>query len=430
MRAFIIVLAAMLSTQVEAKEYRLKEIVRMYVDYAPELRAAKSQFMASHYDAKAATAKFFPNVSLNGSVSEYRNPSLNSSPLVPLTGKQYKGSIDVVQPIFAGGALWRGMEVAQLSKALQEQTYLNTKQESISSIIQAALQLGSLADQIKVLEESQKYQERFYNLTKNKASRGAAKNYELNQARADYLSYAPRLESTRQQFRDAEERLRVRLGLDKNQAIEVGVPIPSKVESLNFEKLLEQAAANRPTVKMAQINVELAGESKWLNLSEDLPSISLIGSFGYQSPTQEDFNKDTTKFHSVGVTLKIPLFSGLSSIHKYKSGQENIRLAEENLASTRNSLREEVKQAIETIQSAQTQFNSSAEWATEARKALNSSIDSYRIGVISSVQVIQVQKGWEAAETSLLNARLGYQTTLLNLRKIIGTDLEKVYTEN
>lgn len=407
----------------------LKEVVRRFVDNSPDIQAAQSQYAASHHKAKEATSRFFPNLSLNGSIVDYKNPSISSFPGMPTTGKQYKGTLDLTQPLFAGGAIWRNLQVAQLSKSLEEQTYLNTKQEALAGAISAALMLGSLREQIRILEESQKYQERFFNLTRNKAARGAAKSYELAQAKADFLSYAPRIEALRQSTRDAEEQLRVALKLEPNESISVAMPPLAKIERLDSKSALEQALKNRPKVKMAELGVEVAKESRWLSLSDDLPSLAFVASAGYQSPTQEDFSKETTRLYSVGLSLKVPLFSGLSSVHKYQSGTEKIRAAEMTLASIRNSLETEVQKAVDSIETAQRLIQQSNEWASEARRALNSSIDSYRIGVISSVQVIQVQRGWEAAEISAINSLMGYHTALLALRKAIGTDLEKVYSE-
>lgn len=429
-RFLVLTTCLVLTTAAQAKEYSIKDIVKKYIDYAPQLKAARSSYMAAHYDKRKAVSKFFPNVSLNGSITEYENPRISSFPGVSTTGKQYLGSLDVTQPLFAGGALWRGLTLANLNKSLQEQTYLQTKQESLASIIGAALQLAALKEQIRVLEESQKYQERFFKLTQSKAQRGAAKNFEVSQARAGFLAYTPRIANVKQQILDAQNILKVNLGLAANDEIEVSMPALFKVEPTEMDKLLEQASQNRPNLKMAELTAEIAREQKWLNLSDELPSLSLVGSIGYKSPTQSDFSKDSTEFHSISLALKIPLFSGLSSIHKYQSGSESVRASEEKLTSERNTLRQEVQKAYEGLMTARDVVTSTGEWATEARKALNSSIDSYKIGIITSAQVIQVQSGWESAEVSLVQAKTAYQSALLALRKSLGVDLEKVYTEN
>lgn len=423
-------LVLFITQHADAREYKLNEVVKKFVEYSPELKAAQSQYMASHYSRKRAASLFFPQISLNASATDYKNPSLLSAPGQALTGKTYQGSIDLVQPLFSGGAIWNGLEVAGLNKSLQEQAYLQNKQESISSIIQLALSMAALREQLSILEESQKYQERFFKLTQSKAQRGAAKNYELSQARADYLSYTPRIESAKTALTETQNRLRTNIGLNDNEPITVILPPPQKTESLNFETLIEQALQNRPTIKQSEISVAIAKKQKWLNLAEDMPSLNVVGSMGYRSPTQDDFSKDTTKFHSVGLSLKIPLFSGLSSIHKYQTAEENIRVSEHSLASAKNNLKTDVRTALDNVSSSRELFVSSGEWAKEARKALNASIDSYRIGIITSVQVIQVQRGWEQAELSLIQNKQTYQTSLLNLRKSIGVDLEKVYTEN
>ncbi len=427
----IIVFSTLVSsmTPAIAREITLKEVVQRYVENAPELRSARSTYMASYYDKKKAVSRFFPNLSLNGSMTDYENPTLGSSPLVPTTGKKYAGSLDLVQPILAGGAIWNGLKYADLNKSLQEQTYLLTKQESLAGVLAIALQLGAIKEQIKVIEDSQKYQERFYKLTQSKAQRGAAKNYELSSAKANYLAYGSRLASLKSSYEDLQTKLQVSLGLNKDQKLEFTLPTPSKVEAMDFDKLLEQANQNRPKVKAAEIGVEVAKAAKWIALADELPSANIVGSIGYQSPTQDDFGKDSTKYQSIGVTLKIPLFSGLSSIHKHQSGGESVRVAEENLAAARNTTLQDVRASLNSLNLANELVTSTSEWATEARRALNSSIDSYKNGIVPSVQVIQSQSGWESAELSLINAKQSFQSAMLNLRKSIGVDLEKVYTE-
>lgn len=425
-----IVTMALTTNTAFSRELSLKEVVQRYIENSPSIKAARSTYMASYYDKKKAVSKFFPNISLNGSFTEYENPQIYSSAFSPATGRKYVGSLDLVQPILAGGAIWNGLKYADLNKAMQEQTFLATKQDSISSTIAITLQWGALKEQIRVVEDSQKYQERFYKLTQSKAQRGAAKNYELSQAKANYLAYGSRLETLRAQYADLQNQIKVNLGLGKDEVIDFNLPSPSKVEAMDFDKLLAQANQNRPKIKAAEISVEAAKTARWLAIAEDLPSANIVGSIGYQSPTQQDFSNENTKYQSIGLTLKIPLFSGLSSIHKYQSSSESIRYAEENLASAHNLTLIEVRSSLDSLNLARDLVTSTGEWAAEARRALNSSIDSYKNGIVSSVQVIQNQTGWESAELSLINAKQNFQTAMLNLRKSIGVDLEKVYTEN
>ncbi len=430
MSKYIFVLSALFlnSSATWAREFSYKEIVQKYMANSPEIKAAKSTYMVSYYDKKKAISKFFPTISLNGSETEFENPAISS--IGSRTGKKYVGSLDLVQPIFAGGAIWNGLEYANLNRSLQEQNYLLTKQESLANILLAAMQIGALKEQIKVLEDSQKYQERFYKLTQSKFQRGAARNYELSQAHAGFLAYGSRISNLKFLYEDAQNKLRLNLGLEKTESVEFTLPGPSKVEQMDYDKLLEQANQNRPKLKSAEIGVEIAKKSKWLALADELPSANIVGSVGYQSPTEENFGEDSTKYHAIGVTLKIPLFSGLSSVHKYQSASESIRVAEENLSSARNTMTQEVRSSLEGLNLAQELVTSTNEWATQARKALDSSTESYKNGVIPSVQVVQTQTGWESAEISLINAKQSFQAAILNLRKSIGVDLEKVYTES
>ncbi|MCB0392647.1 MAG: TolC family protein, partial [Bdellovibrionales bacterium] len=174
------------------------------------------------------------------------------------------------------------------------------------------------------------------------------------------------------------------------------------------EETLKGEIQNRPDVELAKQKVLMAELEKKINLGEHYPSLSLQGSWGYQAKEQEDLLESRSSNHTVSLNLRIPLFSGLTSLAKRRADEAKILAAKMNLRHLQDQSTMEIKNTEQKFNQAQLVLFANKKWSQEAQKAINKGLRSYKLGVISSFQVVQLQKGYEGAAMSYWQSLQSY----------------------
>ncbi len=419
------------STQGFSEELTMNKVISEYLSYSPALKAAKAQSLSAHYKYKEAISNFFPKLRLNGSyqISRYSIQTMNEP------SKIYQATLDLEQSLFQGGALWRNYNIKRLNKKLKEWEYLKVKQTLLEELITKVFLIDNIENQYKVLLNSQSYQRRFFQITKTKRRSGAAQDFEYYQSQANFLSYASRIDENRRQYQESHKSLITSLGKDifpntadekkseQSNMIKIKLPPYAYLSTQKYsqKESVKKAKENQPDLRISKIFKEIAHEEKWLNLSEDLPKASIIGSLGYRSSTL----KDAQKYTSLTLQLSIPLSFGLPQ--RYKKGVQNIYAAQYSLQSQKDRVINNVTLALKNIRGFRKSYKHNQAWVKSAKKSIDLSLKSYRQGTLSISEVIQIQKIWEQAELALLQSKLNLRLSILKFRKAQGENLEDIY---
>ena len=123
------------------------------------------------------------------------------------------------------------------------------------------------------------------------------------------------------------------------------------------------------------------------------------------------------------LTLNIPLFNGLSSIHdraSYGSQARQLALQEANL---RQKLSFDQVQTRESLQVARRKIDISTKAQELAQASLNEAKRNYRLATIDFLQFLQVQQAFAEAENALDQARFEYIQALAQCARAMGISL-------
>ncbi|NDD91191.1 TolC family protein [bacterium] len=126
--------------------------------------------------------------------------------------------------------------------------------------------------------------------------------------------------------------------------------------------------------------------------------------------------------YNAAITVNIPLFSGLSSVHErrsYASQARQLALEEESL---RQNLSLEQVKAREALQVARRKIDVSSKAQELAKSSLEEAKRNYRLATIDLLQFLQVQQSYSEAENALDQARFEYLQALAQSTKAMGID--------
>ncbi len=243
-----------------------------------------------------------------------------------------------------------------------------------------------------------------------------------------------------------------------NEEFEVQVPRLRSVEEPSIEITSDQiysyALQNRPEVRLAELNVDIAQKDISISRGMQSPVLSMGGSWGsgYSGLNQEGLNpyyktvpvgyvestgetvvttyQDYAEYQvkdwsaqlqdnnnrTVGFYLNIPIFTGWqvrNSITRAKIARE---AAEYDLQLTKNNLRKVIQQAYADAVAALKRYGASLKQVEAQSESFKYAEQKFDVGLINSVEYNEIKKELTRAQSDLLQAKYDYifKTTILS----------------
>jgi outer membrane protein TolC len=186
---------------------------------------------------------------------------------------------------------------------------------------------------------------------------------------------------------------------------------------------LETARKDRADLKAQQQHEQTARLNYSTVQAEHLPSIAAFGDYGTIGPALVGAHPT----HTIGVTLKIPIFDGgrrdarrEESLSQYR--QEQIRTGDLEL-----QIELDVRLALDSLNSADSQVATAQEGLTLAQNELEQARRRYQAGVANSLEVTDAQTRLGRARDNQISAVYHHNLARLELATATGTIQEYVH---
>lgn len=380
------------------------------------LRAVEAQFRQAQAVARQARASFFPGVDLG--VSATRSKSGTGTNTVVNGATTVSGGSEVTSRRATATASWepdvwgrirRSVENARDS-ASASAADLEAQRLSIQAELAQDYFLLRVSDQqLQLFEDTVNAYERNLDITRNRYAVGVAGRVDVAQAESQ-------LRSTQSQLVD--ERV-TRAQLEHAIALLVGeAPSTFKIDRAAFEAKLpnvpvaipSELLERRPDIAAAERRVMAANASVGVATAAFFPSITLSGTFGYQSTNAANWFTAPSRFWSLGPALAQTLFDGgllraqrQEAIASYDQTVANYR--ETTLAAFQDV--EDNLVALRLLEEESQLLNDALK---SARETVTLTLNQYKAGTVSYLNVVTVQASALADERAAVTL-LGRQFT-------------------
>jgi outer membrane protein TolC len=245
-------------------------------------------------------------------------------------------------------------------------------------------------------------------------------------AQADY-----NLEAARGTMDDAQVALVDALGIFPNTPIRVQqIPERSVPDDMDepLDVLLDRALSQRNDLlaKLAGVKAGQAAVNK--ARSDYYPKLSLEAGVGWSKLDISAFNSpyfgNSKPVYGAGLALEFPIFDGFARRDKLRGAEDLLRAAESDLTDNRDQAVEEVIKGYNDLKTALRKQGAAEVLLTAAQTAFDATLDSYRNGLGTYVNVEVAQRNLATAQTTLVNARSAVYTSKTTLALKVG-DLAK-----
>lgn len=408
----------------------LSGAIRKGLEFSVEIQSAQSEVRQREADFRSSEARLFPTLDLKAAAGNQQSSSAYRFGFSGTSGETevYRAYLALSQPLYAGGGATSGISAAKLAKDAAAQRLFDAKQKYAFGLIEAYFKAAQNQLLLALARDNRSILKSYYEVTSRYASIGRSKNIDRLTAEASYnLSEAEVLNAESELERSLQDLQRAtggEISLDTN--LENEIPL-QPVETGTLDQLYQKAIENNPEIRALELDVE---EQKYINrtkLAEHYPKLSLDGTYGYDSPDRPNWLKETSEYYSVFLNLTIPLFSGFRSLGENQSYKEEVFQRERTLMAKRTDLQRSLAKAMVTIEREFRRLKLTQTSAAGARKAMDVAVRDYRNGLLSSLDVLNIQRTRFDADRQYANAQFSYHAQVLRLRKDLGIDLEKAY---
>ena len=412
------------------------------IDYAlannPDLQIAVERINQADAQLGVALSAFYPQISTKVTYETSNNPAQVFAMIVAQRDFNNPGSIANInnpgyrqnfRPEIIGKlSLFRGGQDYQNSKAaalgieaaeFERSSIRNALIQEVNSTYYAylaALEAQQVAQQAVIAIESELKQ------TQLKQAAGTVLKSEvlsldvkLAEAQEAQIRAANGIESAKVGMANL-------LGLPSQQVFSISpassIFVAPKLTS-SFNELFEQALAQRPEVKAAANQLEIATRKVKSARGAYLPKADAYVSYGQNSQTP-DFSSSKDNV-TAGIAVEMDLFSGFNTQQQLRTAELKVAEATETERKTKLAIEQEVKMAYLKLQEGLARLNVTDKSVQAADEALRLVKEERHAEVVTVTRYIEAEVARNTAQSNSIAAHYDVLSAEAALKKAIGT---------
>ncbi len=435
-KLFITATALVVSLGASAQQLQLtiEEAVAIALSDNPTIIVADMEIERYDYVLAETKGNYLPSLSIDS----YYNYSLVAQQM----SKSMQISADGTSTVSAAANLSIPLYAPAISRTLTlNRTQMAAAVESargskieLASEVKKAFYNTLLAEQsLVVLEESSAISKKSVDDTQTMFNNGLTSEYDLLTAQVQYSNLQPTIVQTRNSVEISKLLLKMYLSLPEDAEIElVGSLEEMREVVFNGSDELSVDISENSDLKTLELQSQLLADQLRLANSARLPTLAAYGSatyYGTESAVIDfaSFTANGTEYYgqvpiSVGVSLSIPIFSGLTNVNKAKQIKNQMKQLEIQRMYAEQGKVVELKSAISNLFTAREKMFSEEATMGQASKAYSISKTRYDAGVGTMLELNSAQLSQTQAELNYSQAIYDYLSAKCDYDKIIGKE--------
>ena len=425
---------------ITAEELTFQQCLDLAKENNLKIRSVEHMVKAAEYDFNSSRALFFPNITATGiaaysaakgtfSTPTFNLPVLNGTGQytgdfvnVPSLDIDYKfgwlfnGGVKIEQPIYMGGKIRAGYNIAKYAKGLYFQ---NKRLTEADILVKTATAYSNLVHATQMKQVALSYKTLLTELHSDvkKAFKHGLK------PKNDVLKVEVKLNEAELNLRKAENACRLAsmnlchyIGRPLNDSITVSSP-----DVLHNQQQISTDFSARPETQILDYKEYIAQQKVNVARSEYLPQVGLIGQYGYSDGLKlggkkvlEDWN------YLVGVQVSIPIYDFGHRMGKIRSAKEQLAAVQAEKEDTNQLLALSLHQAINNLDEAFLEVELAQSSVTAADENLRSSTKFYQAGMESLSDNLESQTLWLQAHATLIDAQISLFLRHIEYLRAIG----------
>lgn len=407
----------------------LDEAVNLALEKNSELKIARMEVEKSEQKLREARSGLFPKLDLNGQYQRFINKPViflpPGSPFGPTleigSDNSYTASAQLSLPLFAL-PLYEGISLASDALEISEQNYSLVKNKIVGDVKKSFLAVILTRETKDVMQQSLKNAEDNFENIKRLNAAGTLSDYDVLRAEVQVENLKPVVLQMENNYKLSLEALKVTIGLDANQNIDVvgEMQFDESYKLPTEDEVIEELLKNNPQLAVLDKQVKLSDRNVSLEQASYFPSLAGFGNYQYQTQAN-DFNFSDyrwVKTFVLGLQLQVPIFNGFKTQSRVSQAEIGLNQAVEQKRNLTEAIKTQALSILYRVQQALLRIEGQ-------NKTVRTAEEGYEIAKRRLENNVGTQLEVNDAELALRQAKLNRLQAIYDF-KIAEADLETV----
>lgn len=426
---FIMFSVLLLAQTKQTSVLNLEQAISLALEKNADLKIASMEVNKSEEKLREARSGLFPQLNASGQYQRYIDlpvifmpPGSPSGPILKIgADNSFAASASLSVPLFAW-SLYQGIGLASDALTISQENYRSVKNKVVGDVKKAFLAVLLTRETKDVMQQSLKNAEDNFENIKRLNSAGTLSDYDVLRAEVQVENLKPTVLQMENNYVLSLEALKVTIGLDANQDIDV-------IGEMNFEEpyqiptqqdVIDELIKNNPQLAILENQVKLNDRNISLENSAYLPTLAGFGSYQYQAQANDfkfsDYN--WVKTFVLGVQLQIPIFNGFKTQARVSQAEIGLNQSVEQKRNFTEALKTQALSILYRIEQAVKRIEGQ-------NKTVSQAAEGYEIAKRRLANSVAIQLEVNDAELALRQAKLNRLQAIYDL-KVAEADLENV----
>ena len=388
----------------------------MALTTSEELKQADNRLRQAELDDKIAATARLPKIE-GSATGAYVLPDIEMTGMELAMRGTYMAGLTLTQPIYTGGKISAGRQMARLGRQIADQQLRLTRMDVLVDADNAYWSYIAVRRKVRMLESYSTQMDTIYKQTSSAVAAGMAIENDLLRIEAKRTE----IEYQLQRARNGADLCRMAL------CNVIGTPLDTAIEptdtTFNIENptAMSLDIARRPEVglleKQIDVNMQRIRDAR----SEMLPTVGLSAGYSYYGNIKlkgfADMGNGTTVPYTqefrdgIGIAMlavKIPIFHWGESRKKMHKARYELDNSQLELQRNMRLMSIEAQQAVQNVEDGYRMIHTAESGLRQAEENLRVMRNRYAAAMSPLTDLLDAQSQWQQAQSNLIEAQTQY----------------------
>lgn len=396
----------------------IQDATNMALENNPSVRIATAGYDVSRSLLTQSRSGYFPAVNFTAS-GTYTQGSFVFNPSIPVREqiyRSYTAGFQAQQLLWDFGRTSGRVSANENLVGASSEDYQSALENVIVGVQTAYYTFLQMQYVVRVNEETLQQAEEHLRVAQAFFKAGRTAEYDITKAEVDVANAEVNLLRSRNQVQIAKLQLENAIGVQNPGNYVLLDSLKAEKFNMTLDSARAIALENRSELKAANFRVQANKELLSSSWAQNLPVISAIGNYswnGFGWPLYSRWN--------AGLNFALPIFQGFYTSAQVQESQANVEQAVATADVQRQNAVLDVSQNYLAMNEAYQRIGASYKLVQSAVENLRLAQGRYNSGVGSPTEITDAQITLANARITNIQALYDYNTSMIRLRKSMGT---------
>ena len=395
------------------------------------LKIAKGEIVKGKHNISENRSRLLPQINFSASLNDNVDPPVSVTDGTAY-GKTYNvtktlqynssAALALQMPLYSQTAL-TAISIAKTLDQLNQLSYEKAREDLMVQISKMYYLIQNTTEQISIVNDNIRRFKELRDITQAFYDNGMALEIDLKRINVKIETMDVQLANAKAMLSEQYNMLKYVMDYPAEKDIVVEEKVVDKVDDAQLTGL----NTNLYELQLLQKKLDMAELQKKMAKDGYLPTLALSANWAYTAYT----DKFKNWFHSgesnhwyrsngIGLQLRVPVFDGFEKRSKIRKAQVDIDNAKLSYENALKSMQTQYANAINDLANNQRNYVKQRDNYRLAEGIYGVTVDRYREGIVSMVEVLQDEMSMSDAQNNYLTAHYNYQVSNLAVLKLTG----------